>query len=108
VTQPGVVKEITKAQFIKLMKQPHFLIDARTAESYGKGHIGNAVNYYGGEAQMQIPDMLANVPRDRVILIYCDGGECELSHHIADVLKQFQYGPMYIFTGGWAEWSTGQ
>ncbi len=103
--QPGVVKEITKAQFVKLMKGPHFMIDARTAESYAKGHIGSAVNFYGGEAEMLIPQMLSTVPRDQVILIYCDGGECELSHHIADALKQFQYGPMYIYTGGWAEWT---
>ena len=46
------------------------------------------------------------VPKDRVILIYCDGGECELSHHVADVLKRFAYGPIFIYTGGWAEWTT--
>lgn len=103
--QPGVVKEITKAQFTRLMQDEHFMIDARTAESYAKGHIGKAVNFYGGEAEMLIPQMLSTVPRDRVILIYCDGGECELSHHIADALKQFGFGPMYIYTGGWAEWT---
>jgi rhodanese-related sulfurtransferase len=50
--------------------------------------------------------MLQSVPKDRVILIYCDGGECELSHHVADVLKRFAYGPIFIYTGGWAEWTT--
>jgi len=105
VPEPGVVREINLQQFKKLMSAgAYYLIDARTAESFAKGHIGNAVNYYGGEVQGQIPNIMANVPRDRVILIYCDGGECELSHHVADVLKQFGYGPTFIFTGGWAEW----
>lgn len=103
--QPGVVKEIGLPAFRKLLTAPHFLIDARTTESYAKGHIGNAVNYYGGEAEGLIPQMLETVPRDRVILIYCDGGECELSHHVADVLVRFGFGPIFIFTGGWKEWS---
>lgn len=107
VAEPGVVKEITYDQFSRLMASaPYYLIDARGSDKYAEGHIGNAVNFYGAEAQARIPDMLSNVPRDRVILIYCDGGECELSHHVADVLKQFGYGPIFIFTGGWAEWKT--
>lgn len=104
--QPGMVREINIKQFKKLMAGPHYIIDARTAEAYSKGHIGNAVNFFGGEAEALIEPMLSQVPTDRVIMIYCDGGpECELSHHIADVLKQFGYGPMFIYMGGWNEWN---
>ncbi len=103
--QPGVVLEINLAQFEKLLSKPHLLIDARTPESYAKGHISNAVNVYGGEVESKIPELMSIAPTDKPILIYCDGGECELSHHVAHVLKTLGYGPMYIFTGGWAEWS---
>ena len=107
VPEPGIVKEINKRQFTALMNAgPYYLIDARTPEAFAKGHIKNANNIYGAEAESRIPDILDQVPRDRVILIYCDGGECELSHHVADVLKSFGYGPIFIFTGGWAEWQT--
>ena len=107
VPAPGVVREITHAQFKAFLASgPYYLIDARGAEKYAEGHIANAVNFYGGEAEARIPDMLQSVPKDRVILIYCDGGECELSHHVADVLKRFAYGPIFIYTGGWAEWTT--
>ena len=106
VAQPGVVREINITQFKALMAGDHYLIDARTPEAYAKGHIGDAVNFFGGEAEAQIGEMLAQVPQDKVIMIYCDGGEeCELSHHIADVLKQFGYGPMFIYMGGWNEWN---
>lgn len=105
VAEPGVVREITKSQFVALMNAgPYYLIDARLPETYAKGYIKDAHNIYGAEAEANIPTILETVPRDRVILIYCDGGECELSHHVADVLKNFSYGPIFIFTGGWAEW----
>lgn len=105
VAQPGMVKDITYDQFVRLMAAgAYYLIDARASDTYAAGYIGNATNFYGGEVQSKIPELLLAVPRDRVILIYCDGGECELSHHVADVLKQFGYGPVFIFTGGWAEW----
>jgi rhodanese-related sulfurtransferase len=104
-SQPGVVLEINRSQFERLLKVPNFLIDARTPESYAKGHIGNAVNVYGGEVESRIPELLGMVPKDRAVLIYCDGGECELSHHVANALKGFGYGPIYIYTGGWAEWN---
>lgn len=103
--QPGVVLEINYSQFERLLSAPHFLIDARTPETYNKGHIGSATNVYGGEVEGRIPELLGMVPTDRAVIIYCDGGECELSHHVANALKQFGYGPIYIFTGGWAEWS---
>jgi len=105
--EPGAVYEINKAQFTKLLKQPHYLIDARTPEAYAKGFIADAENFFGGEVEGQIPAMLGYLKeRDRVILIYCDGGpECELSHHIADALKGFGYGPMFIYMGGWNEWN---
>ncbi|MCX6141066.1 MAG: rhodanese-like domain-containing protein [Candidatus Kapabacteria bacterium] len=105
VAEPGVVREITYDQFVRLMAStPYYLIDARGAEKYAESHIGNAVNFYGADVESRIPDLLNFVPHDKVILIYCDGGECELSHHVADVLKQFNYGPIFIFSGGWAEW----
>ncbi len=106
VAEPGLVREISYDAFVRFMNAgPYYLIDARGAEKFAEGHIADAVNIYGGEVQTRIPDIM-QAPRDRVILIYCDGGECELSHHVADVLKQFNYGPIFIYTGGWAEWKT--
>lgn len=107
VAQSGVVKEISYDQFVMFLKKPCItLIDARIPESYQKGHIGNAININGTEAES--PDVIQRLiqfERKTIILIYCDGGECELSHRVAEVLKNFGYGPIYIYTGGWAEWS---
>lgn len=106
--QSGVIKEIRYEQFISFLSKPCVvLIDARIPESYGKGHIGNAINIDGTEAESPaVIQRLIGLPRDKIVLIYCDGGECELSHRVADVLKNFGFGPIYIYKGGWAEWST--
>ncbi|MDZ4744958.1 MAG: rhodanese-like domain-containing protein [bacterium] len=107
VAESGVVKEISYGQFVTFIKMPCVtLIDARIPESYQKGHIRNAANINGTEAES--PDVIQRLikfERDKIIVIYCDGGECELSHRVADVLKNFGYGPIYIYTGGWAEWT---
>lgn len=104
--EPGVVREVTLLQFKQLLQQQHVLIDARIPESYAKGHIHGAQNIDGAASESpEVIQKLMMMPRDRIILIYCDGGECELSHHVADVLKNFKFGPVFIYTGGWAEWS---
>lgn len=108
VAQPGVIKEIVYDQFVNFLSKPCIvLIDARIPESYGKGHVRNAINVNGTEAESpESIGRLIGLPKDKIMVIYCDGGECELSHRVADVLKNFGYGPIYIYTGGWAEWST--
>lgn len=107
VAQSGVIKEITYDQFVMFLKKPCVtLIDARIPESFAKGHVPNAININGTEAESpEVIPRLAAFQRDKIIVIYCDGGDCELSHRVADVLKNFGFGPIYIYTGGWAEWS---
>lgn len=105
--EPGVVREIGYDVFNRFLQAgSYYLIDARGPEKFSEAHIKGAVNFFGGELESRIPDILRSVPKDRVILIYCDGGECELSHHVAELLKNFGYGPMFIYTGGWAEWTS--
>lgn len=103
--EPGVVREVGLSAFRTLLKSPHLLlIDARIPESYAKGHIAGAINIDGNSAEAEIPRIL-QLPQDRIVVIYCDGGECELSHHVAETMKKFNFGPIFIYTGGWAEWS---
>jgi rhodanese-related sulfurtransferase len=103
--EPGVIREIKLDAFKKLLNRATtYLIDARIPEKYAEGHVQGAVNVDGNTVEANIPQLLT-IPRDRVIVIYCDGGHCELSHRVADVLKNFGYGPILIYTGGWAEWT---
>lgn len=103
--QAGAARSLTLAQFKKLMGKPNVvLIDARLQEKYEQGHIGNAMNIYGSEVEQHIPELIA-IPQDKIVIIYCDGGHCELSHRVADVFLRFGYPNVFVFLGGWAEWS---
>lgn len=103
--QGGAARSLTLAQFKKLMGKPNVvLIDARLQEKYDQGHIGNAINIFGSEVEQHIPELIA-IPQDKIVIIYCDGGHCELSHRVADVFLRFGYPNVFVFLGGWAEWS---
>ena len=105
VAEPGVIREIKLDAFKKLLgRKQVYLIDARIPEKFAEGHVNGAVNVDGNTVEANIPQILT-IPKDRIIVIYCDGGHCELSHRVADVLKNFGYGPILIYTGGWAEWT---
>jgi histidine triad (HIT) family protein len=105
VAEPGVIREIKLDAFKKLLgRSAVYLIDARIPEKFAEGHVDGAVNVDGNTVEANIPQLLS-IPKERIIVIYCDGGHCELSHRVADVLKNFGYGPILIYTGGWAEWS---
>ncbi len=82
------------------------LIDARPVEEYEENRIGNAMSCfpYLDEAEfMQI--ILEQIPRDKIYIIYCHGGNCDLSHMVAERMKAFEFTDIFIYTAGWEEWS---
>jgi len=101
-------KVVTYNQIVKLIDKPDVLfIDARRPEDYSKGHIGNAINIFPlmndeNEYYMKLNEL----PRDKILIVYCDGGACDLSEHLAKDLFGFGYYQCFLFKGGWAEWET--
>jgi rhodanese-related sulfurtransferase len=82
------------------------LIDARSPEAYSAGRIGNAINIFPlDENKESYFNRLTSLDRDKIILIYCDGGDCDLSHHLANDLVTFGFKKIFIYVGGWEEWS---
>lgn len=79
-------------------------IDARRSDQFAKGHIPGSINIYASEFAENIPKV-AGLPKDRLIVVYCDGGLCELSHELANELVTFGFKRVVVYTGGWEEWS---
>lgn len=79
-------------------------IDARRSDQFAKGHIPGSINIYASEFAENIPK-IAGLPRDKLIVVYCDGGLCELSHELANELVTFGFKRVVVYTGGWEEWS---
>ena len=98
-------KGITTEQAKKLLDMKAALfIDARRSDQFGKGHIPGALNIYAYDFQDNI-GKVAGLPKNKRLVVYCYGGECELSHDLADDLAKFGFTKVVIYTGGWEEWS---
>ena len=79
-------------------------VDARYPEDYQSGHIPGSVllpfemfdDYWAGvEPQL---------PKDKKIVTYCSGEDCELSLFLARVLRDKGYTDLAIFYGGALKW----
>jgi rhodanese-related sulfurtransferase len=81
------------------------IVDARSTEEFAEGHIPGAVNLpfddvYRDEARLKAFDS-----GGRPIIVYCGGGDCELSKSLA--LSLVQVGgqkKVLVFTGGITDW----
>jgi rhodanese-related sulfurtransferase len=80
-------------------------VDSRHAFDFKRGHIQGAVNVALNEFD-QHQDRLANIPRDRLLVIYCDGAECNSSIELAIKLSALGFTSTKVLFGGWQEWKT--
>lgn len=103
--EQGEAKGITTAQAKKVFdRKAGLFIDARRSDQFAKGHIPGAINIYASEFSDNIPKVIA-LPKDKLVVVYCDGGLCDLSHELSAELIQFGFTNVVIYTGGWEEWS---
>lgn len=100
---------VTYEQLTKFLNSPNLiLIDARSPEDYQKEHIGNAINIFAYEDDMnKYFQNLANIPFDvrKVIIVYCEGGTCDASHKVASDLIRLGHKNVFVYQGGWEEWT---
>jgi rhodanese-related sulfurtransferase len=83
-----------------------FFLDARKPDDYAAGHIGNALSLPVEQFQEHYPKLAPMLAPDSPIVAYCDGTECELSHHLADQLRQQGHTNVHILFNGWTAWRT--
>lgn len=79
-------------------------LDAREPADFAAGHIGNALNLPAqsfGEYFGKVAPMLT---LESELILYCDGKECELSHRLADNLRQQGHTNLHILFNGWTAW----
>lgn len=105
-SKDGNIPEISYSKLMAFINDPDlYLIDARAPEQYSKGRIGNAVNIYPYLEETEYIQKLASVPENKIIIVYCDGGDCDLSHKVVADLVNFGHKKMMLYPGGWDEWS---
>ena len=72
-------------------------------DDYNNGHISGAINIPEYNFDKSNP-VIKTIPKDKTIVSYCDGDDCEMSVKLADNLFNLGYEKVYIFFGGWKEW----
>lgn len=75
-----------------------FVIDARDAGQYSKGHIPGAVNIEWRKVLAE----KGRIPKDKLVLIYCNTGS--LSAQAGLALRLAGYDNLRILQGGFEEW----
>jgi rhodanese-related sulfurtransferase len=82
-------------------------IDARNEEHFQHGHIPGAYQFYHVYPEKSLPTIMPACNAAQQILIYCNGGDCELSEFAADFLinsLQVPQNKILIYAGGINAW----
>ncbi len=80
-------------------------IDSRASADFSRGHIPGAISVPLEEVKRGNLSLLEKIPRDRPLVIYCEGGDCQTSLLLAKFLSENGYRDLRVFSGGWAEWT---
>lgn len=86
-------EQIAREQYAKMV-----IIDARNSEQYAKSHIAGAMNI----EWRQVLAQSARIPKDRMVLIYCNTGS--LSAQAGFALRVAGWENVRILQGGMTEW----
>jgi rhodanese-related sulfurtransferase len=79
-------------------------LDARLEADYIEGHIPGAYHlpfeaFFSGR-----PPILDFMPEDELYIIYCEGGNCDSSHKVGEMLSDYGYTKVKIFQSGYPAW----
>ena len=104
----GKAPEINLQQAIKFYEKGQLLVDARPEDEWKEGHIAKATWLPIWELEKQgekfLTPFLATVPKNRLVITYCNGGDCEDSHFLAEDLMKAGYTNVMVYAGGYPEW----
>jgi rhodanese-related sulfurtransferase len=80
------------------------LVDARIPELYLEGHIAGAVRLSLAEIDETLADFESRIPKDRKLILYCNGYGCPDSFDLGVRLMAAGYSDVLIFEGGFPAW----
>lgn len=97
--------QISIAQARELFEQNAALfLDARSRDDYLQGHIRGALSLPWQEVDEHFADISDKLGENSVIITYCDGKSCLLSHHLARYLKDMGFSRVRVLKNGWSLW----
>ncbi|MCB0743005.1 MAG: rhodanese-like domain-containing protein [Ignavibacteriae bacterium] len=100
----NTLRGIDISQAIKLHNDNSAIfIDARDQWEFSESHISGAISI--PEFSFVGDDSLLNsITKESLIVVYCDGDDCDVSKRLAQELVELGYQETYVFLGGMKEW----
>jgi rhodanese-related sulfurtransferase len=80
------------------------VFDARIPDEYQAGHLPRALSLPVGDVDQAILPHVHRLMPQTPILLYCGGADCEDALDLALKLREFGFGNLTVYTGGYAEW----
>ena len=87
-------------------------VDSRSREDYAAGHIPGALSLplaeWKNEEKTPSGETLSDIlsfPRNQVLVVYCEGGDCQTSVSLAKLIHDSGFVDIRILSGGWEEWA---
>lgn len=102
-TSPGII-HVQEARQLHESGEALF-IDARHPLEYALGHIPGAVNIPLGDLELR-RNQVDDLPKDRILVTYCDGVQCNSSLALAANLREAGFSSVRVFFAGWNEWTS--
>ena len=96
-------KEITVDEAYQIFTgdKDYLFIDVRSEDEYNSGHIEGAIHIPVSE----IESRLNEIPKDKLVIVYCNGSSCSRSSTAADILIENGFDQVYNIGGdGIFEW----
>lgn len=78
--------------------------DARSMAAFRSGHIPGAMHLDPHDFDHWSGDFFSQIPPDRIIITYCEGGRCTLSVELAEKLTWMGYEQVYYLKDGLGLW----
>jgi rhodanese-related sulfurtransferase len=89
----------------------YLFVDARSGDLYEESHIPGAIWLYHYESEELIEDLRPELEMAFFVIVYCNGGDCDDSLHLAADLSSLYSIPtenIYVYEGGLNEWVENQ
>ncbi|ADU61529.1 MAG: rhodanese-like domain-containing protein [Pseudodesulfovibrio sp.] len=83
-------------------------LDARTRLEYNYGHIRGALSLPPDEFGELYPLLAAKIRQAEILITYCDGERCPLSHELAEKLTAAGLVNVRVLVNGWTVWTREQ
>jgi len=80
-------------------------IDSRRRDDFAAGHIPGSLSIPLEDHKKGVPDGTLAYPSNQILIVYCEGGDCQTSTAVAKLIREKGFQDIRIFSGGWANWS---